>query len=293
MRLIVDKTSVVGLMLGAVALLGGQCLEGGSLRMIFQGAAFVIVFGGTLGAVCLSFPLPHLRAAWTEARQIFWEPREQILTIISQIVEFAYRTRREGILSLEKELPTLEDPFFRRTVQLAVDGLEPQTIRDVMEMELTHLQEAGEVPARVFEAAGGYAPTIGILGAVLGLIQVMNYLTDPGRLGMGVAMAFVATIYGVGSANLFFLPLGHRLRLRHQRRLRIKVLILEGMLAVCSGDHPRLIEENLKGFLVDLSLAPTAAGPHSTLPPPVRSQPSPLMEPPKAKDYATPSVSPR
>jgi len=284
----VDKTIVVGLLLGAAAVIGGQYLEGGSLRMIFQVTAAVIVFGGTLGAVCLSFPLPHLQAAWKEARGIFWEPEEQVPPIIARLIEFAYRTRREGILSLEKELPRLTDPFFRRALQLAVDGLEPQTIRDIMEMELEQLQEAGEAPARVFEAAGGYAPTIGILGAVLGLIQVMSYLTDPGKLGTGVAVAFVATIYGVGAANLFFLPLGHRLRLRHRRRLLIKQLILEGVLAVCSGDHPRLIEENLKGFMGNLNLkpSPVRAKPASS----VRSGRRSPTAAARSKKYATPSI---
>jgi chemotaxis protein MotA len=260
MRPILDKTTILGLILGGAAILGGQYLESGTVRLIFQSTALLIVFGGTLGAVCLSFPAPHLRAALREVRGVFWEPQEKALPIISQIIEFAYRSRREGILSLEKEIKAIPEPFFRRTLQLAVDGLEPPMIREIMEMELDQLNDAGLTPARVFEAAGGYAPTIGILGAVLGLIQVMNFLTDPVKLGPGVAVAFVATIYGVGSANLFFLPLGHRLRLRHQRRMLLKSMTLEGVLAVCAGNHPRLIEEYLKGFLADVYLKPTAAG---------------------------------
>jgi chemotaxis protein MotA len=272
-----DKASFLGLLLGGVAVIGGQYLEGGSLRMIFQGTAFIIVFGGTLGAVCLSFPFAHLRAALRELWHIFWEEEDNSLSLIGQLTEFAYRTRREGILSLERDLEQMQDPFFRRALQLAVDGLEPKMLRDIMQMELQQLHISGLIPARVFEAAGGYAPTIGILGAVLGLIQVMNYLTEPSKLGSGVAIAFVATIYGVGSANLFFLPIGHKLRLRLQRRLLLKEITLEGVLAVCSGEHPRLIEENLKGFLADMNSPP----------PLMADQPSP-REPSKLEKTAAP-----
>lgn len=251
-----DKASFLGLLLGGMAVIGGQYLEGGSLRMIFQGTAFIIVFGGTLGAVCLSFPFTHLKAAFRELWHIFGETEDNALSLIGQLTEFAYRTRREGILSLERDIDHIQDPFFRRALQLAVDGLEPKMLRDIMRMELQQLHSTGLIPARVFESAGGYAPTIGILGAVLGLIQVMNYLTEPSKLGSGVATAFVATIYGVGSANLFFLPIGHKLRLRLQRRLILKEITLEGILAVCSGEHPRLIEENLKGFLADMYAPP-------------------------------------
>ncbi|RLA89693.1 MAG: flagellar motor protein [Deltaproteobacteria bacterium] len=244
-----DKTTIIGLLLVALVVVGGQYLEGGSLAMIFQVTAAVIVLGGTLGAVCLSFPPAHLLVACRSLSQIFFEPKDEANPLIAQITEFAYRSRREGILSLERELDNLPDDFFRRTLQLVVDGLEPETIRDIMEIELRQLRDSGSVSARVFESAGGYAPTMGILGAVFGLIQVMNYLTEPSKLGPGIAVAFVATVYGVGSANLLFLPIAHKLQLRHQRRLLYKELVLEGVLGVSAGIHPRLIEERLIGLL--------------------------------------------
>jgi chemotaxis protein MotA len=163
------------------------------------------------------------------------------------------------MLSLERDLPRISDPFFRRGLQLVIDGHNHQKVGEVLEVELGHLEETGLVPARVFETAGGYAPTIGILGAVLGLIQVMQHLTEPAKLGTGVAVAFVATVYGVASANLFFLPIGHKLRLRQERRMLVKEMVMVGILGLSHGDHPRLIEEKLRGFLMDDSPQTAAA----------------------------------
>jgi chemotaxis protein MotA len=246
-----DRATIIGLLLAGAALIGGHFLEGGSLGMILQVTALVIVFGGTFGAVFISFPRSQLRQAWQEFHQIFREPEDHGPAYLARIVEFAYRSRREGMLSLERELPRISDPFFRRGLQLVIDGHNHQKVREVLEVELAHLEETGLTPARVFETAGGYAPTIGILGAVLGLIQVMQHLTEPAKLGTGVAVAFVATVYGVASANLFFLPIGHKLRLRQQRRMLVKEMILMGILGLAHGDHPRLIEEKLRGFLMD------------------------------------------
>lgn len=244
-----DKTTLVGLFLVAIVVFGGQYLEGGSLGVIFQATAALIVFGGTLGAICLSFPPAHLLAACRELSQVFVEPEDHSDSLIARITDFAYRSRREGLLSLEKDKKTLPDDFSRRTLQLTVDGLEPGEIREIMGTELRQLQNRGSISARVFEAAGGYAPTMGILGAVFGLIQVMSYLSDPDKLGPGIAVAFVATVYGVGSANLLFLPVAHKLRLRHQRQLLQKELVLEGLADVAAGKHPRLIAERLTGML--------------------------------------------
>lgn len=246
-----DRATIFGLLLAGTALIGGHFLEGGSLGMILQITAMVIVFGGTFGAVFISFPRSQLRQAWQEFHQIFREPEDNGPAYLARIVEFAYRARREGMLSLERDLPRIADPFFRRGLQLVIDGHNHQKVREVLEVELGHLEETGLVPARVFETAGGYAPTIGILGAVLGLIQVMQHLTEPAKLGTGVAVAFVATVYGVASANLFFLPIGHKLRLRQQRRMMVKEMVMVGILGLSHGDHPRLIEEKLRGFLMD------------------------------------------
>jgi chemotaxis protein MotA len=252
-----DRATIFGLLLAGAALLGGHFLEGGSLGTILQATAMVIVFGGTFAAVFISFPRSQLRQAWQEFHQIFREPQDEGPAYLARIIEFAYRGRREGILSLDKELPKIPDPFFRRALQLVIDGHNTQKIKEVLEMELIHLDETGMVPARVFETAGGYAPTIGILGAVLGLIQVMQHLTEPAKLGTGVAVAFVATVYGVASANLFFLPIGNKLRLRHQRRMQIKEMVMAGILALSHGDHPRLIEEKLRSFLTPDNSSPS------------------------------------
>ncbi len=263
-----DRATILGLLLAGTALIGGHFLEGGSLGMILQITAMVIVFGGTLGAVSISFPRSQLRQAWQEFHQIFREPEDDGPAYLARIIEFAYRGRRDGMLSLEKELPRIADPFFRRGLQLLIDGHNHQKIREVLEVELAHLDDDGLVPARVFETAGGYAPTIGILGAVLGLIQVMQHLTEPAKLGVGVAVAFVATVYGVASANLFFLPIGHKLRLRHQRRMLVKEMMLAGIVGLAHGDHPRLIEEKLRGFLTgDYPPAITESGNVRNLPP--------------------------
>ncbi len=254
-----DKASLIGLLLGGLALVGGQYLEGGSLGMILQITALVIVFGGTLGAVSLSFSASQLKQALRELPHIVKEPKDQGPAHLTRLVDLAYRARREGLLSLERDLSAVSDPFMRRALQLVVDGHHPQQVREIMELELVHAEDVGLVPARVFEAAGGYAPTIGILGAVLGLIQVMQHLTEPAKLGTGVAVAFVATIYGVASANLIFLPIAQKLKLRHQKLLLHKEMILEGILALAQGDHPLLIAERMKGFLGGSAAAATAA----------------------------------
>ncbi|MBW1992711.1 MAG: flagellar motor protein [Deltaproteobacteria bacterium] len=244
-----DKATLIGLILGGLALLGGHYLEGGSTALIFQSTALVIVFGGTAGAVFLSFSGSQLRETLKSLRQIWRNPRDDKPEQVRLVVELAYRARREGLLALDRELRHLPDSFWRRTLSLIIDGFPAEQVREVMEVELARLEEAGTGPARVFEAAGGYAPTIGILGAVLGLIQVMQHLTDPAKLGAGVAVAFVATIYGVASANLLFLPIAHKLRARHREELLKKEMVLEGLVALAQGEHPRLIAERLQGFL--------------------------------------------
>uniref|UniRef100_A0A7C3WGX5 Flagellar motor protein n=1 Tax=Desulfobacca acetoxidans TaxID=60893 RepID=A0A7C3WGX5_9BACT len=259
-----DKATLIGLFLGGAALLGGHLLEGGSAAMILQFTALVIVFGGTAGAVCLSFSWEQLQEAVKSLPLIFWEPPAEEAWQAKRLVDLAYRARREGLLSLEQDLPGLPDPFWQRGLQLVIDGFPAAQVKEVMEVELSRLVESGAMPARIFEAAGGYAPTIGILGAVLGLIQVMQHLTEPAKLGSGVAVAFVATVYGVASANLIFLPMARKLRLRQQQLLLKKEMILEGILAMAQGEHPRLIAERLQVFLREKQNGQTPA---MTLPP--------------------------
>jgi chemotaxis protein MotA len=272
-----DRATLIGLLLGGSALIGGHFMEGGSTGMIFQLTALVIVFGGTAGAVCLSFSGVQLKEALKSLPHIFREPPDDRLEQVNRLVELAQRARREGLLSLDRELKNLPDPFWRRGLQLLIDGFPPAQVKEVMEMELAYQEEVGAGPARVFEAAGGYAPTIGILGAVLGLIQVMRHLTEPAKLGSGVAVAFVATIYGVASANLIFLPIAHKLRSRQRQELLKKEMILEGILALAQGEHPRLIAERLQGFLHDSRETPKMSA---------RVRVLPTRRPPKTSFHA-------
>ena len=195
---------------GIGLVLGGHGLEGGSMRSLLQGAAALIVFGGTLGAVLLSFPVRDLSQAVTSLRHLFVDDAPPPDGVVAQIGRFAVRARKDGLLSLEDDAERMADPFMQRALALAIDGTNSTTLRAMLEDEIDSREEDEEAPARVFEAAGGYAPTVGILGAVLGLIHVMENLTDPSNLGAGIAVAFVATVYGVGSANLIFLPIGSR-----------------------------------------------------------------------------------
>jgi chemotaxis protein MotA len=247
-----DKASLIGLVLGIGAVLGGQALEGGSIHSIMQLTAGIIVMGGTFGAVFLSFPFKVVLGGFKDIKTIIKEPPQDPGQIIAQITNYANKARKEGILSLEKEIKNVTDPFLSKAMTMAVDGIEPHVIREAMENELAYMDEHGKMSSKVFQAAGGYAPTVGILGAVLGLIHVMENLNDPSKLGSGIAVAFVATVYGVGSANLLFLPFSTKLQVRHRHRMIIKEMILEGVVAVSTGENPRLIEEKLKAFLPDL-----------------------------------------
>jgi len=244
-----DKATIIGIVLGIGAVIGGQTLEGGNIHSIMQFTAAVIVFGGTFGAVFLSFPFHNVLGGFKGIKKIIKEPPQDPYQIIAQITNYGNKARKEGILSLEKEVKNAEDPFLKKALTMAVDGVEPNMIREAMGNELEYCDEHGKVDSKIFKAAGGYAPTIGILGAVLGLIHVMENLNDPSKLGAGIATAFVATVYGVGSANLLFLPIANKLEVRHRHEMIIKEMILEGVVAVSTGENPRLIEEKLNSFL--------------------------------------------
>lgn len=244
-----DLTSVIGVPLGIGTILLGQALEGGSLRSILQLTAAVIVFGGTFGAVLLSFSLKDVRNAARSLREVFTEEESRPEETIAMLTRFAVKARKEGIMSLEDELDRVSDPFMRRGLGLAVDGTNPTTLRAMLDSESISRDDLEEMPARVYESAGGYSPTIGIIGAVLGLIHVMENLSDPNKLGAGIAVAFVATVYGVGSANLIFLPIATKLRNKAVARAKQRQLVLEGILSIQEGLNPRLIDQKLHGLL--------------------------------------------
>lgn len=253
-----DRLSLIGLPLSVLTIVGGHVLEDGKITSLLQGAAAIIVFGGTLGAVLLSHSLREIKEAARSLRYVFIDDVQPSAQVLDAIGGLAVKARKDGILSLEDEIDGLADPFLRRGLRLAVDGTNPTTLRNMLEAENDGREEYEEGPSRVFEAAGGYAPTVGILGAVLGLIHVMENLSDPSKLGAGIAVAFVATVYGVGSANLILLPIAAKLRARALRRARRREVIMEGVLAIQEGQNPRVIEQKLRGLLTSEEPAPGA-----------------------------------
>lgn len=234
---------------GVVLVLVGQWLEGGTVAGLLQGTAALIVFGGTLGAVLISFPIEDLRAARSGFAELLWSEQEPAAAAIARAVRYAAMVRRKGLLALEVELEHEPDPVLRRGLTLAVDGISAAAIVPILEHETATLDEHGERGAQVFESAGGYAPTLGILGAVLGLIHVMQNLSDPGRLGGGIAVAFVATVYGVGAANLLLLPIASRLRQHAARATRRRELMVRAVVGIQEGQNPRVLAQQLASLV--------------------------------------------
>lgn len=245
-----DLTSLLGLMLGLIAIVGGQVLEGGHIGSLVQPTAFLIVIGGTLGATLLQSPLRTFVRGLRMLAWVFLPPKLDPENLITQIIRWAQLSRKEGLLALENQIATLNDEFLRKGLQLLVDGAEPDRLRDVMEVEIAFFETEEKQAARTWESAGGYAPTIGILGAVMGLIHVMENLSDPSKLGSGIAVAFVATIYGVGSANLIFLPMSKKLMANIARQVALRELYLDGLIGIANGDNPRIIESRLRGYVI-------------------------------------------
>src|SRR5579859_682947 len=244
-----DKSSIGGVLLAVAGILAGLLMEGGNLGQILQPTAALIVLGGTMGAVLLQFPLNIVIAAFRNLGHVFGAPRKQNDDLIALLLSVANRARRNGVVSLDADLKTLHDPFLRRALMLAVDGTEPSELRKIMQVSLDSTMEREEQLSMVFESAGGFSPTIGILGAVLGLIQVMHHLDNMQEVGRGIAVAFVATIYGVGVANLFFLPFAGKMRIRIRDGQRYREMMLEGVISIIEGMNPRMLEVKLAGFL--------------------------------------------
>jgi chemotaxis protein MotA len=246
-----DKASIGGVLLAVVGIVAGLLLEGGNLGQIVQPTAAMIVFGGTLGAVLLQFPLGTVVDACKRLAHVFFAPQQQNLQLIHMMVGFANKARRSGVVSLDPDLKDIEEPFLRQALTLAVDGTEPAELRKIMSLSLDARSESEDRLPAVFESAGGFSPTIGILGAVLGLIQVMQHLDKIDEVGKGIAVAFVATIYGVGAANLFFLPAAGKLRIRIRDEYQRREMMLEGVISILEGINPRMLEVKLGGFLED------------------------------------------
>ncbi len=244
-----DLLSIFGLIVGFGAILGGNLLEGGHLDSLVNGPALLIVAGGTIGATLLQVPPMIFRRAVRIMSWVFIPAKINLQEQINKMVEWSALARKEGLLGLEALVETENDDFAKKGLQLLVDGNEPEVIRDCMEVELNAREQRDMQAAKVFEAMGGYSPTIGIIGAVLGLIHVMKNLSDPAALGPGIATAFVATIYGVGLSNLLFLPVANKLKAQTHALVQARELIIEGIISIADGENPRNIETKLSGYL--------------------------------------------
>lgn len=244
-----DKISIAGLLIGLVAILGGQLLEGGNVGSLVQPTALLIVLGGTLGAVLLQSPFHVFKRGVRMAKWVWVPPVIEQKRTIDQILSWSQLSRREGLLALENFIPGIKDEFTKKGLQLLVDGADPERIRELLEVEIDTYEDEWRQSAKIWDAAGGYSPTIGILGAVMGLIHVMENLSDPTKLGAGIAVAFVATIYGVGLANLVYLPIGGKLKYYIARMVSAREMLIDGLVGIAVGDNPRIIESRLRGYL--------------------------------------------
>lgn len=243
-----DFASIGGVIVAVGCLLGGLIMDGGKVSDVTQITAAIIVLGGTLGATMVTSPMSSLFSAAAGFKKILFEDVVSTEAAIDQIVAYATKARKSSLISLEEDLEAVEDPFLKKMLTLAVDGTDLQELRKMVELDLTQAERHGEVQAKVFEAAGGYAPTIGIIGAVMGLIQVMKHLENIDEVGKGIAIAFVATVYGVAVSNLFLLPAANKLRAREQKDMQLKELFLEGVSAILEGMNPKLIRTKLEAF---------------------------------------------
>lgn len=247
-----DIFSIIGIVLGFGSILGGQVLEGGSIMAIVQPTAFIIVMGGTIGATVLSFTPSELKDGLGTLSLIFQGHAQDPKSMMMLLIDLATRARKEGILALQNEITKIEDPFLRKGMELMTDGTDPQFLRDLLETELTIYEEKMGAAAKVWETAGGFTPTVGIIGAVLGLIHVMENLNDPSKLGSGIAVAFVATVYGVAFANLLFIPMGSNVKFKTKHVVHERTMMIEGIMAIQAGESPNFIQEKLKVFYPEI-----------------------------------------
>ncbi len=244
-----DILSLLGVLIGLAALIGGNFMEGGNWQALVNGPAAIIVVGGTLGAAMLQTPWVQMRRAFSIAPWVFNPPPQLFDDALQRIVRWAVAARKEGLLGLETMAENEKDLFAQKGLQLLVDGSETESIRRVLETELVVKEQRDLDAVKFFECMGGYSPTIGIIGAVMGLIHVMRNLADPNELGPGIAIAFVATIYGVGFANLFLIPIANKIKACIHQQSQYRELIVEGIISIAEGENPRSIEVKLEGYL--------------------------------------------
>lgn len=244
-----DKSTFGGIAIALIGIGCGLVLDGGKIAQVIQPTAALIVLGGTLGAVMVQFPMPIVFQAFSQLKEVFFNSAPESDALVQNLLRYALKARKEGILSLDGELAKIQDPFLKESLMLAIDGVNATDLRKMMELQLDYRGEKDDRVPKVFESAAGFAPTIGIIGAVLGLIQVMQHLQDINEVGKGIAVAFVATIYGVGSANLLFLPWAGKLRIRIRERQVIQEMTLEAVLSIIEGVNPRALEMQLRRYL--------------------------------------------
>lgn len=245
-----DIFAILGAVIGVGFILTAQAMEGGNITQLLQLTAGMIVFGGTAGAVIGSFPVSDLKNAFSLLKDVLIPPKVDMDSLIAEIVGFATKARKEGVIVLEKEARHASDPLLTLGLEAVADGADPSLVQGMMENQITQLEEKINRGSKVFESAGGYSPTLGIIGAVLGLIQVMQNLSDPSKLGAGIAVAFVATIYGLFAANLILLPISSRMKFNYQKVFTAKEIMLEGILSIQAGESPALIERKLQSFIL-------------------------------------------
>lgn len=244
-----DRLTLFGVLLALVSIVVGAILKGAGAAALVSAAALLIVLVGTVAAICVQTPLVTLRRALRMLPWVIKPPAVADDSVIEQLVGWSRTARRKGLLGLEPEIEKVEDPFMQRGLQLVVDGTDPERLRGILEVELDAREEDEIAAARVLESMGVYAPTLGIIGAVLGLMAVMQNLEDPARLGQGIAAAFTATVYGIGFANLLFLPAAAKLKSLVARQTRRRVMVIDGLAAVAEGENPRAIAARLQGYL--------------------------------------------
>lgn len=255
-----EITTVIGVVLGITAVFGGALMEGLHLGAILQGTAAIIVFGGTIAAGLVSFPVQDIKRALSMLKVIFATVDTDVREVIDEIIKIAGVARKEGVLAVEGMRDSIQNPLFKKTIKFVIDGFEPQTVKDIMQSEIDMAFEEEEAAGKVWEGTGGYAPTIGIIGAVLGLIHVMGNLSDPSKLGDGIAVAFVATVYGVGSANLIFIPFGTKLKRKAGMRVMAKEVVKLGVIGIQEGLNPHFLREKLEVYVEEHLRKPHDAG---------------------------------
>lgn len=243
--------ALIGILIAIACIIGGNIWEGGHVGAMVGGPAALIVIGGTIGAIVVQYPFSDIKTGLSMAAGLFKPPKLNGEKLVEEIVDYANRARRDGILALEKVSENASDPFLKKALMMAVDGVDSQTLRETLEVTIGVEEHHSENGAKVLEAGGGYAPTVGIIGAVLGLIHVMSNLSDIAAVGVGIAGAFVATIYGVAFANLICLPLAARIKLDIAETAKLREMELTGVLAIQAGLNPKLVRDRLVQFLGD------------------------------------------